>query len=123
VLVVDSTRVTMLLNRSFDASQQRFSIAHLFGHFVLHRNLSSFFVDFLRPNEKKAKHQSRRQWEQEADEFADELLMPEAIMRESMADKAHNMRSSNVVQPLAAQFGVSELVFVLRLSQLGLMDF
>ena len=123
VLVVDSTLVTMLLNRSFDVSQQRFSTAHLFGHFVLHGNLSSLFVDFLRPNENRATHQSRRQWEQEADEFADELLMPEEILRVSISHRPHNMRSSNVVQPLAARFGVSELAFVLRLSQLGLMNY
>jgi Zn-dependent peptidase ImmA (M78 family) len=123
VLVIDATRVTMLLNRLFDESQQRFSLAHLLGHFVLHRNLSPFFVDFLRPNEKKATPQSWRRLEQEADEFADELLMPEEILRESIADKPHNMRSSNVVQPLAARFGVSELAFVLRLSQLGLMNY
>lgn len=121
VLVLDSTRVTMLLNRLFDASQQRFSLAHLFGHFVLHKNLSPLFVELIRPEESRS-HQPWALLEQEADEFAAEMLMPEEILRDCVTAKPHHFRSPSVVQPLAARFGVSELAFALRLSQLGLMN-
>lgn len=119
VLVVDSSRVTMLLNGWFPESQRRFSLAHLFGHFVMHQGLSPLFVDFVKPRESKSGSQTQLM-EREANEFAAELLMPEKVLRERFSQKRPHVYSSMIVQPLAAQFGVSELAFALRLSQLGL---
>jgi len=118
-LVLDGARPTIMLNSWFDGCQQRFSLAHLFGHFVLHRSSAPLFLDFIRFNEERTP-EARRLQEQEANEFAAELLMPEEVLRERFADKPLNVHSGNIVQALAAEFGVSELVFALRLSQLGL---
>lgn len=119
-LVVDSSHATMLVNRAFEASQQRFSLAHLLGHFVLHRKILPLFVDPLKLNECNTRdREARRLLEREADEFAAELLMPEEVLRECMRGK-RPARSSIFIQPVAAHFGVSELVFALRLCQLDL---
>jgi Zn-dependent peptidase ImmA (M78 family) len=119
MLVVDGPRAAIMLNSWFDNSQQRFSLAHLFGHFILHKHIGPFLVEFVNYDEKKSS-QTRQRQEREANEFATELLMPEEVLRERFAKRPPYLYSSNVVQPLAVQFGVSELVFALRLSQLGL---
>lgn len=122
ILVVNGARATIMLNDWFEQDQQRFSLAHLFGHFVLHRRSAPLFVDFIRFNEEKSSRQARRLQEREANDFATELLMPEEVLRERFAERPPYIYSGNIVQALAAQFGVSDLVFALRLSQLGLTN-
>ena len=119
LLIVDSTRVTILVNQAFDASQQRFSLAHLLGHFVLHAQSSAFFVEFLKPRlTQTTKGQRRCLMEREADQFAYELLVPEKVLRERM--KAASHCGTNIsLQPVAGHFGVSEIMFGLRLAELG----
>ena len=122
VLVIDSTPVTILVNRAFDAKEQRFSLAHLLGHFVLHKKLSPMFVDFLRPTEHKRNDRVRQSLEREADEFAAELLMPEDIIRKYVIEKPCEVGAGSVIHPIAARFGVSELTLALRLSQFGVIS-
>jgi Zn-dependent peptidase ImmA (M78 family) len=119
MLVLGDPRAMIMINSWFDNSQQRFSLAHLFGHFILHKHIGPFIVDFVTYDEKNS-GKSRQPEEQEANEFATELLMPEKVLRERFANRPPYLYSVNVIQPLAIQFGVSELVFALRLSQLGL---
>lgn len=118
LLIVDPSRVTMLVNQAFEASQQRFVLAHLLGHFVLHAQSSAFIVDFLRPGLSKTTDERRCLMEREADQFACELLIPEHVLRECMKKKSH-CGARIFARPLAAHFGVSEIMFALRLSELG----
>jgi len=121
MLAFGDPRAMIMINSWYDKSQQRFSLAHLFGHFILHKDIGPFLVDSATHDEKNSS-QTRRRQEQDANEFATELLMPEEILRERFAKRPPYVYSSNVVQPLSVQFGVSELVFALRLSQLGLTN-
>ena len=121
MLVVDGPRAAIMLNGWFDKSQQRFSLAHLFGHFILHKDIGPFLVDFVIHDEKNSSETRQRQ-EREANDFATELLMPEDVLRDRFSRRPPYIYSSNIVHPLAAQFGVSELVFALRLSDLGLIS-
>jgi Zn-dependent peptidase ImmA (M78 family) len=116
MLVVDGSRVTLVLNDLFDRVQQRFWLAHLFAHFVLHKHSVQLFVEITktRSNEGEAADKGLR--EQEANEFAMELLMPEHMLKE----RPPSVNSSTLVHSLAAQFGVTELLFAVRMSQLGL---
>jgi len=119
-LLTDETRVTMVVNGALDAYQQRFSLAHLLGHFVLHGQGAALFVDFRKPTASKLSNQE--EWlvrEREADEFAAELLMPEDVLRDSLGGKPRRRRNF-FTQPVAAHFGVSEIMFALRLTELGI---
>lgn len=89
--------------------RQRFTIAHEIAHYVLHRKKQSEFRDhtFARRND------DRSDMEREADQFAAELLMPEAEVRGSVDKGLRNLND------LARHFDVSTLAMRYRLDNLG----
>src|SRR5579859_3247614 len=45
VLVINDGRAVIGVNANHHPNRQRFTIAHEFGHYMLHRNTSSLFID------------------------------------------------------------------------------
>jgi hypothetical protein len=87
--------------------RRRFTIAHEIGHFVLHPRR-------LAPERGGAVNAAWQAQEREADQFAAELLMPEALVREAVVQHGDDVRR------LADRFDVSRKAMQVRLRGLGL---
>jgi len=126
ILVVKDKRGVIAVNSAHHPHRQRFTIAHELGHYLLHREASSVFIDaatiFFRD---KHSAEGTRWQEIEANAFAAELLMPAvaitAVVREHVGDHLLDEFDDGVIRRLAAHFGVSIQALTVRLVRLGLM--
>ena len=100
---------------------QRFTIAHEFGHYLLHRESSRVFLDagsiFFRDDRSK---QGSENDEIEANDFAACLLMPSNHLRELLSNEPLDVHDDVAVRSLAAHFGISVQALTMRLTRLGL---
>ena len=96
---LDGEPPLFLLNASAPADRSRFSVAHEVGHAVLHDELGA----------------SETQ-EREADEFASELLMPEATIRAVLRNTRLDLPR---LLELKMQWGVSMMALLRRAVTLG----
>jgi Zn-dependent peptidase ImmA (M78 family) len=93
--------------------RRRFSVAHEVGHFLLHAPASHERV-FCRVGDLRPDPESpERLRERQANRFAAELLMPEALVAAQIA------RHGPDAMALAEQFGVSDVAMGWRLVNLG----
>jgi len=102
--------------------RRRFSAAHELGHFVLHRDRMDRFLadEFISEIQ-----ESKSPMEMEADRFAADLLMPEAVCRARAAElKArHGCCPRGVLAyRLASELLVSQQAMRYRLGELGAGD-
>lgn len=96
------------VNSYHHSNRQRFTIAHEIGHFLLHKP-SEKHVDIT-----FARRAGRRnKMENEADNFAANLLMPEKEVRERIS------AGESSLEKLAALFGVSAMAVKYRVQSLG----
>lgn len=96
------------INSKHSESRKRFTIAHEYGHYVLHRNGTSSFLDttFFRNNDTNS-------MEYAANRFAAAILMPEEDIRKAISSGTKNFKE------LASKFNVSSLAVKLRVLDLG----
>lgn len=121
MMVTTKSAALITLNESLPLNQQRFVLAHLLGHFVLHGKSADVFVDRTTPITGEGPEIRKRiMQENEANEFAGELLMPEAVVRDRFETSRPYPYNLESLRPLAAQFGINEFVLAIRLTQLGL---
>ncbi len=101
------------VNKNQPETRQHFSIAHELGHYLSgHENFDHGKNTFVDPNKKYLDPQYRA--EQEADEFAAELLMPEALM------KKYVLEEKLEIPALAEKFQVSEQAMLIQMINLKL---
>lgn len=100
------------VNKSHHPTRQRFTLAHELGHYILHRNKHTEFIDhsYYRQTE------DSNTMEFEADSFAAHLLMPENDMRYYI-----NNVSSEVAN-IAQHFNVSPSAVRIRAKQIGFKE-
>ncbi|MBX8783157.1 ImmA/IrrE family metallo-endopeptidase [Ochrobactrum sp. GRS2] len=100
------------INANHHPTRQRFTLAHELGHYILHRNQKTDFVDhtYFR------KGDALDTMEFEANAFAAEVLMPS----DAFAYYIENISSD--VNDIANHFGVSPLAVSVRSKQLRLRD-
>jgi predicted transcriptional regulator len=98
----------IVLNGAADERRRRFTIAHEIGHFMLHPGR-------LRPERDGLVNEAMRAEEREADAFAAELLMPEHLVRQAVAEQG----ADKVL--LADRFQVSTRAMEVRLRRLGVL--
>lgn len=126
LLVVRDDKAVISVNQSHDPHRQRFSVAHSLGHYLLHRNTASIFIDLSASpgGEGPLARKLRRKKVQElgADAFAAELLMPEAALKEQLDNRPLNVHDAKTIRRLAVQFGVSQHALTSRLTKLGLVS-
>ncbi len=117
VLVIEDEIRAIGVNRTHHLHRQRFTIAHELGHFVIgHEDFEQkdladegkFYLD-----DTFARHDPK---EQEANEFAAELLMPEHLLRQDALAGIVDSRE------LARRYQVSEQALWIQLSDLQLVD-
>jgi IrrE N-terminal-like domain len=101
------------VRRDEPAPRRRFTVAHEIGHHLLHSDGAAVLC---RPADVQTAQASERAREREANRFAAELLMPEAMVREA-AD-----RDGPDPIALAGRFGVSDVAMGFRLVTLGYLQ-
>ncbi|WP_246763637.1 ImmA/IrrE family metallo-endopeptidase [Rhizobium sp. 007] len=105
------------VNSEQSKQRQRFTIAHEFGHYLLHEGLGAHVDREYRINFRDAtSSQASSVLEIEANFFAANLLMPEDFLE---ADDAELAIDDDVqVAKLASRYGVSRHAMSLRLGKL-----
>ncbi|MEP3895687.1 MAG: ImmA/IrrE family metallo-endopeptidase [Litorimonas sp.] len=105
------SRYEIGVNSNHSRTRQKFSMAHEFAHYQLHRDN----LDGLELGE-RILHRSdeRNHLEYQANSFAAALLMPEDIFRTEVR------RTQGDISALAERFGVSQLALRYRAKTLGL---
>lgn len=125
VLVVSGKKGTIGFNRSQSNVRQRFTIAHEFGHYILHgESNKELFVDkdfIVKFRSKKQYSQAEQRHESEANAFAAALLMPKQIVYEEIAkDKFQSLSEVELIEALARVFDVSIPAMTYRLWDLSI---
>lgn len=120
VLVVKDGRPTIGINQTHHPNRQRFTIAHELGHYLLHRDISTVFVDAVYHRDDESSEGTKLQ-EIEANAFAAELLIPETMVREQFGHQPIADVDDALIRRLAARFEVSAQALTIRLTTLGLI--
>lgn len=107
--VQDGKAWAIIYNSAVSHGRRRFTIAHEFGHYLMHRQL---FPGGIECNEESVTFRGGPELEQEADTFAAYLLMPFDDFRAQLHPDA--MPSLDDLSALAERYGVSLISCVLR---------
>ena len=100
------------INSVHHPNRQRFTLAHEFGHLLLHKDFitSMVHVDknfpYLLRNAKSAS--GKYKIEIQANQFAAELLMPEAILSKEVQTESFDIDDERPLEELARKFRVSK---------------
>lgn len=107
--VQDKTAWAILHNTDVSPGRRRFTVAHEFGHYLMHRDL---LPDGIACNEEAITFRAGEELEEEADTFAAYLLMPLDDFREQLeADKKPSLAEFDAVKD---RYGVSLIACILR---------
>ncbi len=113
ILRHEGGRWRIYLNRQDSPARQRFTLAHVLGHFFLHARPGRAFVKsgFVTDGTTVSPVEER-----EAGAFAASLLMPEGVIEETLLG---GEPTEPQVMALARRFGVSPLAAAIRMRALG----
>jgi Zn-dependent peptidase ImmA (M78 family) len=125
VLVIANGAGTIGVNPQDPKVRQRFTMAHEFGHYIMHAKSlkDKFFVDsnfILKFRSTNPYTPAELKQELEANAFAAALLMPKFLITEEM-DKAEyaDLRELELIDRLAKVFKVSSAAMTYRLTNLN----
>lgn len=107
--VHDGKGWAIIYNSDVSQGRKRFTIAHEFGHFLMHRSL---FPDGIKCDEQSVTFRDGGEYEKEADGFAAYLLMPFDDFRKQLPDD--NVPTLDDFGALADRYGVSLISCVIR---------
>jgi Zn-dependent peptidase ImmA (M78 family) len=121
-LVRKDTGAFVGVNALHHRNRQRFTLAHELGHFVLHKDEPTVFVDdALIHFRGENVTQPSDIFEMEANAFAGALLMPEKMLRQDLAGRYIDALDESAVRTLARRYEVSPQALTLRLMRIGLL--
>jgi Zn-dependent peptidase ImmA (M78 family) len=122
ILLVKEGGHVMAVNKNHPLFRRRFTIAHEIGHFVLHRDQESIFIDDSVAFHLNAHSPNLTKWqEREANLFAAYLLMPEAEIREYMQRGKIDPNDEAALKRMAKYFKVSPQALAIHLGKLKLL--
>jgi Zn-dependent peptidase ImmA (M78 family) len=105
------------VNNTQSLARQRFTIAHEFGHYLLHEGISTHFDRDFKVNFRSTESSQATNVEEiEANFFAASILMPKAFLDHDHA--VEQLDSDSGVKELARRYGVSQHAMSLRLANL-----
>ena len=123
VLVIKQGKGFIGYNSKDAPVRQRFTIAHEFGHFVLHRDDEELFVDksfaVVFRDSRSSKGEIRK--EIEANAFAAALLMPAASLKQEIRKNYFDLADEDSLRTLANLFEVSISAMTYRIDNLDLL--
>ncbi|MBA4300486.1 MAG: hypothetical protein C0433_10355 [Cyclobacterium sp.] len=117
LLVIKDGRASIGLESEQGKERMRFTIAHELGHYILHRNLKSTFVD-----EVFARSGTSSQLEREANVFAASLLMPKELLINAIEHRGWSRIGDDQIAELAKLFNVSGVSMTYRLVNLKIIE-
>lgn len=125
-LFLGGERPMIGVNTSQSIVRQRFTIAHEFGHYLLHGftpsevHVDHGFKVMLRDGRSS---EGTDEAEREANLFAAELLMPEDMLHTALQSMSHlsidDVQVDELLDKLARQYNVSKQAMMFRLANLG----
>ena len=119
----DSERAVVGVNSIHTVTRRRFTVAHELGHYLLHDGRPVIVDPNVRANYRDSRSSLATDREEiEANRFAAELLMPEAMVRRALRTVEGN-DDSDIAQSLARRFKVSNEAMTYRLINLGLSTY
>jgi len=122
VLVIDSGIGTIGYNPTESKVRQRFTIAHELGHYELHKQDRSLFIDkgftALFRDQDSSKGEIKK--EQEANAFAAALLMPEKLVWKEIKKQNFDLSDEDSMKQLAKIFYVSVPAMTFRIANLNI---
>lgn len=124
-LYQDGTKSIIGVNKNHHPNRQRFTIAHEFGHYMLHGRTETFVdkesspLKFNRDGKSGAGVDPR---EVEANAFAAELLMPKAYLVNDLKEISAAEGTEAIITKLARRYKVSEQAMSFRLEKLGYIE-
>jgi Zn-dependent peptidase ImmA (M78 family) len=107
------------VNSMHPTTRKRFTIAHELGHLILHGDELHIDERFPFAFRDEVSSLAVDPAEIEANQFAAELLMPEAWLIAEIRGQHLDIESEDVIEALAKKFGVSVQSMMHRLSNLG----
>jgi len=113
ILIKGDTGIISLNSSITHPGKKNYIIAHELGHFILHKNITPLFLD---TNKTLAEWYKNGVHEQQANEFASELLMPSQLFKDKVAGKKLN---TDMIKEIAAYFNVSMTAAFLKYRHLG----
>lgn len=114
ILIKGNTGIISVNSSITHQGKKNFVIAHEIGHFILHKNISTLFSDT---------HKTLADWyknglhEQQANEFASELLMPTELFKSKVYKKK---LSIDLIEEVATYFNVSLTATFLKYRTAGI---
>lgn len=125
ILVIEDGKGIIGYNLNESSVRRRFTIAHELGHFELHKDEGSLFMDkrfkvlFRSQNTQQALATQRL--EQEANAFAAAILMPEDLLKKEIANKEFDLGCEETLEELATVFNVSSTAMYYRMANLKII--
>jgi Zn-dependent peptidase ImmA (M78 family) len=122
VLVVEGSRGMIGYNKADASVRQRFTIAHEIGHYALHQQHATVFIDktytavYKRDGRSSQGEHTR---EIQANQFAAALLMPRKLLHAEIEEMDFDLGDERALDELADKFKVSRQAMTFRLSNLG----
>lgn len=120
LLFQEQGRIIIGVNELHPKARQRFTIAHELGHLELHHQ-SELHIDhnyrILLRSERSS--QAIDPEEIEANTFAAELLIPQAMLEKDIGEQAIDYEDDEMIRTLARRYKVSLQAMIFRLTNLG----
>ena len=113
ILIKGNTGIITLNSTISHQGKKNFVVAHEVGHFILHKNITPLFSDTVKTLSEW--HKKGKQ-EQQANEFASELLMPEDLYRNKVKDRKLSIQ---LIEEVSSYFNVSLIAAFLKYVTLG----
>lgn len=123
VLAIQKDKAAVIgVTTSASIFKRRFILAHQMGHYKLHKHLSLVFADNLYYRKKAEGYISKEQKiENEANYFAENILMPEVLVKEKLKGVNSDLYDDSTIAALANEFRVTSFVMFRRLLNLKLI--
>lgn len=94
-----------------ETGRGRFSLAHEFGHYLIDNHHEDILLGKLRPHPSFQKNSQEDIYEQEADLFAANLLMPQSVFYDACGGQKFSWK---LIERLAKLFGTSRMATLKR---------
>ena len=118
LLLRQEESATVAVNVFHHENRQRFTVSHELGHFLLHKDQPTVFVDDVMVHFRADKPGFDPR-EKEANEFAAALLMPRSLLKADLHGNPIDAMDEDAVRSLARRYQVSQQALTIRLVNLG----
>jgi Zn-dependent peptidase ImmA (M78 family) len=119
VLVRSGNRAVIRVNNKHSEARRRFTIAHEFGHLLLHEGREVWFDQEFRFSLRSGISSTGSDIEEiEANFFAASLLMPDSLLLNDPRAASIEVEDATAIKDLAKSYGVSGQAMTLRLARL-----